>query len=325
MIQEFVQLWHEPVEVLLDSADHVMENHFSALYNRHFRNYKALRSRVKYAPPHNGYMLTFDPFLHRAILNRHRLACGKLARDRVNWILEVERQATFTLNELYHVSYREKFAAFYKAVRRVHVAGCIIQHSPGTTAAERPTEDRWRQRETVETESVCTEEDPTLHTGVRPSEIETDDQKLEQLVRQFMSGFFPTNMEELIKLIPPSSSDQAIEIFADVRAYWQGALNYLGLGTFLFAHFSLGVVAFKRCVDYIPLAIDMELVRGFGRNISGLLFQELGVSGADAEEKCAKYLAEPPELAAKREDLQNKLRGLEDARDVIEDWRMNGV
>jgi hypothetical protein len=69
----------------------------------------------------------------------------------------------------------------------------------------------------------------------------------------------------------------------------------------------------------------MEFVRGFGKDLSGLLFQELGISGPDADKRCAEYLAEPREVVIRREELQGKLKGLEDARDAIEDWRVNGA
>ena len=84
-------------------------------------------------------------------------------------------------------------------------------------------------------------------------------------------------------------------------------------------------MAFKRCVDYIPLAIDMVLVRGFGKDLISLLLQELGVSGADADRKCAAYLAEPFELVAKREELRDSLTRLVAAKDAIEEWAANGV
>ena len=89
--------------------------------------------------------------------------------------------------------------------------------------------------------------------------------------------------------------------------------------------FARSVVAFKRCVDYIPLAIDMEFVRGFRKGLSGLLFQELGVSGRDADKKCSEYLSEPLEIVIKRKELRDSLKLLEEARDAIDDWAANGA
>jgi len=67
----------------------------------------------------------------------------------------------------------------------------------------------------------------------------------------------------------------------------------------------------------------MELVRGFGKDLSGLLFQELGISGPDADKRCCEYLSQPTDITIKRGELQDKLRRLERAKDAIEDWRLN--
>ena len=69
----------------------------------------------------------------------------------------------------------------------------------------------------------------------------------------------------------------------------------------------------------------MEFVRGFGKNLSGLLFQELGISGPDADKRCCEYLAEPLDIVMRRGELHDRFRRLEDARDAIEDWRVNGA
>jgi len=202
-------------------------------------------------------------------LNGHRLTCGKLAKDRVSWIIDMEHQATFTVNHLYHLSYRDNLDAFYRA-------------------------HRWSRRQV---------EDPAFsHCYDMPGE-ETRAQKRRRLVDRLESGD-PTDIPDLLKLIPGDCGDNAIRIIADVRAYWQ--------------------VAFKRCVDYISLAIDMMLVRGFGKDLTGLLLQELGISGADADRKCTAYLAEPVELVAKREELRDSLARLIAAKDAIEEWA-NGV
>jgi len=72
---------------------------------------------------------------------------------------------------------------------------------------------------------------------------------------------------------------------------------------------SLAVVAFKRCVDYVHLAIDMELVRGFGEHLSSVLSQKLGVLGSDADQRCREYLAEPEDITKERNELRDHSRG----------------
>jgi hypothetical protein len=67
------------------------------------------------------------------------------------------------------------------------------------------------------------------------------------------------------------------------------------------------------------------LVRGFGKDLIGLLLQELGISGADADRKCKAYLAEPEELVAKRDELRDSLTRLVAAKDAIEEWAATGA
>ena len=65
----------------------------------------------------------------------------------------------------------------------------------------------------------------------------------------------------------------------------------------------------------------MEYVRGFGSELGETLFHDLGVTGPDAKELCAKYIAESREITAKRESLTAKLTRFRDARRAIEDWQ----
>lgn len=234
MIQNAIQLWREPAEVLLDSADSVIAKHFSTLCNQHFKHYKVLRHHVMYSShlirDACWYLIHYS---NSAKLNRHRSACGKLARDRVDWILEVEHQATFSLNALYHLSYRRNFETFYKSVRwSYRWRGEIVKRLPASKMAELETSSAPAD------EDVEAEETLSLPCAAEPAEpcspyvmgspvdmVESDAPKRARLIRQLESGD-PTNVPELIKLIPAESSDQAIEILADVRAYWQGMFGH---------------------------------------------------------------------------------------------------
>lgn len=164
-----------------------------------------------------------------------------MARDRVNWVLEVEHEATFTLNSLYYLSYRRNFEAFYKSLRfrRLcppgHREGKIVRRVPALEMPAWFVEDQQKPAEGVDT--CATEElrikgecSPNYASQVsciyRESEAvrETDDLRRTQLIDQLESGY-PTDIPELIGLIPAKGSDHAIEILADVRAYWQGTFK----------------------------------------------------------------------------------------------------
>ena len=70
-------------------------------------------------------------------------------------------------------------------------------------------------------------------------------------------------------------------------------------------------VAYKRFADNIPLAIDVELVRGVERNVLKELYSKLGVNGEDGTRICRELAQESPQVADKRADLRKKLERLE--------------
>ncbi|KIM31728.1 hypothetical protein M408DRAFT_327179 [Serendipita vermifera MAFF 305830] len=106
-------------------------------------------------------------------------------------------------------------------------------------------------------------------------------------------GFEGIDKDKLLCLLPPDEADEAIEIMSEVRAYYQ--------------------VAFKRFVDNIPMILDFELLKGFNRTISNVLFKELEMSGKDADMRSSGYLEEDPTMVRRREALEQDLQRLEAA------------
>lgn len=64
----------------------------------------------------------------------------------------------------------------------------------------------------------------------------------------------------------------------------------------------------------MPLAIDHELVLGTERDIEDALYRGLKISGPDGMQICKDFLQEPPNISARREELQKKLDRLNTAR-----------
>ncbi|KAG5649860.1 hypothetical protein H0H81_001744 [Sphagnurus paluster] len=78
---------------------------------------------------------------------------------------------------------------------------------------------------------------------------------------------------------------------ADVRAYFQ--------------------VAYKRFADNVPLAIDLDLVRGAEKDILRVLYADLGINGPDGHRICVELAQESLQVADRRLDLQKRLERLE--------------
>ncbi|KAI0686945.1 P-loop containing nucleoside triphosphate hydrolase protein [Cytidiella melzeri] len=96
-------------------------------------------------------------------------------------------------------------------------------------------------------------------------------------------GFGELGVTDLQRLKPSAQYEDELALMAEVRAYFK--------------------VAYKRIIDYVPLAIDHELLYAFADELQKNLISALGLSGVDAVAKCAAYLAEDPNVVAEREEL----------------------
>jgi len=76
-------------------------------------------------------------------------------------------------------------------------------------------------------------------------------------------------------------------------------------------------VCLNRFVDYVPLIIDTELVRGVCEDLKPTLRKSFRLNEPDAAERCYELLREPPEVQVEREHLKQKLRRLNKAQDEL--------
>ena len=59
-------------------------------------------------------------------------------------------------------------------------------------------------------------------------------------------------------------------------------------------------------MDYVPQAIDEHLLYTFAEGLLDALVERLGLAAEDAGARCARYVAEDPDVAARREALLAK-------------------
>ncbi|KAI0659434.1 hypothetical protein C8Q70DRAFT_1053802 [Cubamyces menziesii] len=67
----------------------------------------------------------------------------------------------------------------------------------------------------------------------------------------------------------------------------------------------------RRFVDYVTQAIDEHLLYAFEATLLNTLAEGLGLTAEDAGARCARYLAEDADIAARREILLAKKRRLD--------------
>lgn len=163
-----------------------------------------------------------------------------MARERVVWLYNMEYQATFTLSIQYLEDYRQKFAALFKAIRYLHKGrGNTVRRlslTPPTPPARiatlaDPDSDDDEGNDTATAAVLQTDSpgpayaQPVLVSGYYSPAPETNDERRMRLSRRIINGD-PTLASELLPLLPPDEGNLAIEILADVRAYWQGMLSH---------------------------------------------------------------------------------------------------
>lgn len=79
-------------------------------------------------------------------------------------------------------------------------------------------------------------------------------------------------------------------------------------------------VALHRFVDYVPLVVDIELVRGVCRDLPATLRQSFKFNESNLVERCREFLQEPLDAKRERELLEQKLRRLERAQVEVSDF-----
>jgi len=172
---------------------------------------------------------------------------------RVDWLLHLE----FSLNLS---DYKSKFLAHYKAEREEHEKSDLVtlinNYNSATDNAQPPA-------------NQCQPALPNQPTGIA--------KVLASLSEIGLSGI---KAEDLANLLPPDRMAPALEIMANVRAYFQGWNIYFH-SIILSSSLIFSLVAYKRFTDTVPLAIDYEVVRGAEGGILQLLYTSLGINGHD--------------------------------------------
>ncbi|TFY61367.1 hypothetical protein EVJ58_g4550 [Rhodofomes roseus] len=114
-------------------------------------------------------------------------------------------------------------------------------------------------------------------------------------------GIAGVQATDLPKLLPPDPYEPALNIMACVRAYFQ--------------------VAYKRYVDYVPMAVDRELILGIDSDgaLESVLLKGLGITGSDGPRRCKDFLQEPSNVVTRRQELQKRWERLDTAKQELMD------
>jgi hypothetical protein len=155
-------------------------------------------SASRYVSVHVILRVCAGSFLGRVVVVDHVRGCLEAAHGRIEWLLELE-DMPFTLNTHYLADYTEKFRRYYKSVYESNQESDVLID---------------------------------LH-NYKPSE---NDKETQDMVDQALDSLrdlgIHTTVPSLAKLLPPTPDEHALQVMAEVRAYYQGlSYNLLSLRT----------------------------------------------------------------------------------------------
>ncbi|KAF9521211.1 hypothetical protein BS47DRAFT_1386879 [Hydnum rufescens UP504] len=194
-IGQSIQLWDTPAQKLFAAIRATLEAHFDPIIDAHFLKFPRLANAV------------------RGVLHNRRADCSGRAAKQIDWLLQVETLATYTLNWHYMEDYRSKFQNFYKLIRQRKSGYTDFIHRvlyPDSTSRPRTIDDGIR----------------IVQAGIS-AVADTDAERLARLRATAIAMGLPAGLwsnQNLVKLLPDDEGDAAVKIMADVRAYWQGKL-----------------------------------------------------------------------------------------------------
>ncbi|KAJ7587575.1 P-loop containing nucleoside triphosphate hydrolase protein [Mycena floridula] len=189
------------------------------------------------------------------VLIQERLDERLLSNEKeIERLIELESQP-FTLNTHYLADYKDKFMAQYKGHRKANMGVMKVLESYPKISND--------------------------HLNVILSYLG-------------VIGIGGVEAVDLAQLLPNDAMTPALNIMAEVRAYFQ--------------------VAYKRFADNVPLAIDLDLVRGVEKDVLRALQIGLKIYGKNGSEICKELAEESPQVAERRLELVKKLERLREAR-----------
>lgn len=138
-----------------------------------------------------------------SVLSERRSACRKKTERNIKWMRKAEETNTFTLSTNYLENYRTRFEAHYKRLRLEKAT----THATAIRMLLRPDEKLGLGEAIIVPASA---------------RILTERERRHHLLRALEEFGVPASVDDVLRLLPSDPANGAIEIMADVRAYWQG-------------------------------------------------------------------------------------------------------
>jgi hypothetical protein len=159
---------------------------------------------------------------HRHITREHLKKCLSATESQIDWLLRLESRP-FTLNSHYLSDYKDKFLSHYKGLRRqdLHATHNLMQKpsvpasifTRGTSTGNMPDIFKFGNATVAAPGS----------SQFQSMESSLTDEKVNAVMAGLADlGFHGLTATDLAKLLPLDEMEPAINIMAEVRAYFQG-------------------------------------------------------------------------------------------------------
>jgi hypothetical protein len=76
----------------------------------------------------------------------------------------------------------------------------------------------------------------------------------------------------------------------------------------------------QRVIDNVPSLIDLKFVKAITKELQNFLISELGLGTEHANDRCAKYLADDPNVVARRDELLARKNRLESVKMELQNF-----
>ncbi|KAG8918974.1 hypothetical protein FRC01_001552 [Tulasnella sp. 417] len=201
------------------------------------------------------------------ITSEQILKCSKITESRIDSIFRSEC-SPYTQNEQYFLAYKTKMLTRYKIIHqelqgKANLVTALRDYNPSNQSSTGNT-NQWSY--------------------------------LNNAIANLANFGITAKAEDFVMLLPQHDLTSALDIMAEVRAYFQ--------------------VAYKRFGDSVPKLIDADFVRGIDSSDDGL---DVALMSMDlSTEKCMEYLQEPRSVILERTNLAGKKQRLEAAQLKLE-------
>jgi hypothetical protein len=146
--------------------------------------------------------------------------------------------------------------------------------------------------------------------GSKSARAPPDPEKVQAALALLVQVGYPgVTEDDLGKLNPPDEYETELLVMAQVRGYFQVAYKVAARSFSKYG--SLTNLGLQRVIDNVPAAIDLRFVRAVASELLPFLMKKFELGTANGAARCGMYLAEDPNLVAKRDELTARKKRLE--------------